>query len=131
MYVVSDSVPHGAFHPKDPENACGAWEKIVNKPGTCTKVGDETINGRMAVRYKGVARNGDTGSVWVDRKLSFVIKWDGKAAASELPNIQEGPQSAAMFDIAKGYEKMDSQAARQDAAKQRPQKASTCANLIG
>jgi hypothetical protein len=106
------------FRVADPEDACATWEKTANKPGTCTKVGDETIDGRAAVKYMGTAGNGDTGSAWVDRKLRFAIKWDGKQGASELRNFKEGPQPAALFELPKDYDKMDSQAPRQGATKQ-------------
>ncbi len=112
---ISPSMPF--FLPMDPENACGAWEIAVNKPRTCRKVGDETVNGRAAVKYDGTARNGDTGSAWVDRELRFVIKWEGKAGAAELRNIQEGQQPVTLFEIPKGYERMDVRAPRQGSAK--------------
>ncbi len=114
---ISPTMPF--FLPMDPENACGAWEIAVNKPGSCKKVGDETINGRAAVKYNGTARNGDTGSAWVDRKLRFVIKWEGQAGVAELRNIQEVRQPATLFDIPKGYERMDVRAAQQGSAKKR------------
>ncbi len=112
------------FHPADPENACEAWEKLVNKPGTCSKVGDETINGRQVVKYKGSARNGDTGTVWVDRKIRYVVKWEGQATSAELRNIQEGPQSAALFEAPKNYQVMSSKASRKGAMKKAPPKTS-------
>ncbi len=99
---ISPTVPF--FLLADPENACAAWEMAVKKPGTCTKVGDETINGRLAVKYNGVARNGDHGSLWVDGKLRFVIKWEGQSASAELRNIKEGPQSVMLFELPKGYQ---------------------------
>ncbi len=105
------------FHPEDPDNACAAWEQSVNKPGTCTKVGDETINGRAAVKYQGTAQNGDTGVAWVDRKLRFVVKWEGKSGASELRNIQEGPQLASLFELPKNYERMNTRPPKKAAAK--------------
>ncbi len=99
---VSPTMPF--FIPVDPESACSAWETAVHKPGTCTKVGDETINGRAAVKYNGIAPNGQSGSAWVDRKLRFVIKWEGESASAELRNIQESPQSIALFELPKGYQ---------------------------
>ncbi len=107
------------FHPADPEDACSAWEKAVNRPGTCKKVGDETINGREAVKYTGTTQNGDTGSAWVDRKLRFVIKWEGRVSSAELHNIKEGPQSAALFEIPKEYSKADTRAPRQQSDKKK------------
>lgn len=95
------------FHPADADNACEAWEKFVSKPGTCTKVGEETVNGRSTVKYKGTAPNGDTGFGWVDRQLKFVIKWEGERSAVELQNIKEGPQAADLFVVPSDYEKID------------------------
>ncbi len=114
---VSLTIPF--FHPMDAESACGAWEKAVDKPGTCKKVGDETIDGREAVKYTGTARNGDTGSAWVDRKLRFVIKWEGQAGAAELRNIHEGQQDASLFQIPKGYQRSDVRASTQAPAKKK------------
>lgn len=115
-YVVSppgrvpSSIPF--FHLDDPENACPAWEKSEDRPGTCTKVGDDTINGRDAVKYTGTAGNGETGTAWVDRKLRFVVKWEGQKSAAELQNIQEGKQAASLFEIPSDYEKLDLAAAK-------------------
>ena len=103
----------------DPENACPTWEKSVQKPKTCTKVGDDTVNGRSTVKYTGTSNTGDTGTAWVDRKLRFVIKWEGEKGAAELQNIQEGPQAASLFEVPSDYEKMDITAARADAKKRK------------
>jgi len=113
---VNASIPF--FHITDVENACPAWEKSLEKPGTCTKVGNETINDRATVKYKGAATDGDTGYAWVDRNLKTVIKWEGERGAAELQNIQEGPQAAALFKVPDGYEMFDL-AAAQDAAREK------------
>jgi hypothetical protein len=120
---IPASIP--VFHVEDAEKACPAWEKSVNRPGTCTKVGDDTVNGRNAVKYTGTADNGDTGTAWVDRKLNFVIKWEGQKTAAELQNIQEGPQDASLFQIPKDYEKLDLVAARNAAQGQKKRTAPT------
>jgi hypothetical protein len=114
---VPSSIPF--FSIDDPDNACAAWEKSVGKPKTCTKVGDDTINGRSAVKYTGTSGNGDTGTAWVDRKLRFVVKWEGEKGAAELQGIQEGPQAASLFEIPSDYEKLDLAAARADAKKRK------------
>jgi hypothetical protein len=114
---VSPSIPF--FVIDDPDHACPAWEKNVGKPKTCVKVGDDTVNGRSAVKYTGTSGNGDTGTAWVDRKLRFVIKWEGEKGAAELQNIQEGPQSASLFDIPSDYEKLDLAAAAANAKKRK------------
>jgi hypothetical protein len=95
------------FRIEDPDNACAAWEQSANRPGTCAKVGDDTVNGRSTVKYTGTAENGDTGTAWIDRKLRFVIKWEGQKGAAELQNIEEGPQAATLFQIPSDYEKLD------------------------
>jgi hypothetical protein len=116
-YVVSppgrtpSSIPF--FHIDDPDKACPAWEKSVQRPGTCTKIGDDTVNGRSTVKYTGTADNGDTGTAWVDRKLHFVTKWEGQKSAAELQNIHEGPQSASLFQIPSDYKTLDPAARRQ------------------
>ncbi len=112
---LSSAIP--LFHAADPENACGAWETAIGKPGTCTKAGDETVNGRAAVKYSGTAGNGDIGSAWVDRKLGFVIKWEGQAGAAELRNIQERPQSVMLFEVPKDYQRSDTRASRRGSTK--------------
>ncbi len=114
---VSPTMP--LFHSVDPENACGAWEKAIGKPGTCTKAGDETVNGRAAVKYNGTAANGDSGSAWVDQKLGFVIKWEGQAGAAELRNIQEGPQSVTLFEVPKDYQRSDTRPSGRGLAKKK------------
>lgn len=112
---TSASIPF--FHIDDPDNACPAWERSVANPGSCKKVGDDTLKGRSAVKYTGIAGDGDTGTAWVDSKLHFVTKWEGQKSAAELENIQEGPQAASQFVVPSDYEKLDSAAARASAKK--------------
>jgi hypothetical protein len=112
------------FRVADPDNACEAWEKAAGKPGTCTKVGDDRVGERKAVKYSGTAQNGDTGYAWVDRSLHFVIKWEGQKTAAEFQNIQEGPQAAALFLPPPGYDKMDLAQPKAD-FKSNPSKAKT------
>ncbi len=120
-YVVSppghlaSSIP--LFHIDDPNNACKSWEKSMENPGTCKKVGDDTVNGRAAVKYTGALENGDTGTAWIDSKLHFAIKWEGEKSAAELQNIQEGPQDAKLFEIPSDYQKLDTAAAHKSTKK--------------
>ena len=120
-YVVSpaghltSSIP--LFHIDDPENACKAWEKAMQNPGTCKKIGDDTLNGRAVVKYTGSMENGDTGTAWIDSKLRFATKWEGEKTVAELQNIQEGPQESSLFEVPKDYQKMDTMAAHKGAKK--------------
>lgn len=104
------------FRPADPENACPAWDTFVGKPGSCSKVGNATVDNREAVKYKGVARNGDNGFAYVDRKLDFVTKWESDRSVVSFKNIAEGPQASSLFMIPSGLEEMDSLGARQQKA---------------
>jgi hypothetical protein len=105
------------FRPTDAENACPSWEAYVHQPSSCSKVGNETVDDRETVKYKGVARNGDTGFAWVDRKLNFVTKWEGEKGAVAFKNIQEGPQSLALFTVPSGFQEMDSVATHKPSSK--------------
>jgi len=97
------------FRTGDADNACADWmAQSWNKGGTCHKVGIETVNGRSCVRYDGTNARGETGSVWLDPKLRFPVKWLGKNGESgELRNIQEGSQPSSLFDIPADYKKFD------------------------
>jgi hypothetical protein len=110
------------FRPADADDACKAWETAVDKPKSCSKVGPETLNGRDTVKYTGVMHNGEAGTAWVDRKLKFVIKWEGEKTAADFENIQEGPQDASLFAAPKGYDKVDPEAERQKHSDAKTQK---------
>jgi hypothetical protein len=96
------------FRTGDVEAACSDWMQLAqNKGGSCHKVGSETVNGRSTVKYESTNANGDIGDVWLDPKLRFPVKWQGKNAGWELRNIQEGTQPASLFEVPAGYTKMD------------------------
>ena len=96
------------FRTGDVENACSDWQKMPhNQGGTCHKVGSDTVNGRSTVKYEGTNSSGDTNYVWLDPKLRFPVKWQGKNSGGEMRNIQEGDQPSSLFDIPAGYTKMD------------------------
>jgi len=95
------------FRTGDVENACGDWQKMGHNGGSCHKVGSETVNGRSTVKYEGTNANGDVSHFWLDPKLRFPVKWEGKNSGGELRNIQEGTQPASLFEIPAGFTKMD------------------------
>ncbi|MFZ0733291.1 MAG: hypothetical protein WAM79_13260 [Candidatus Sulfotelmatobacter sp.] len=101
--------PYHFFHIGDVENACSDWlAQPSNKGGTCHKVGTETVNGRSAVKYEGTNAEGKSGTVWLDPKLHFPLKWQGEnGQTGELQNIKEGSQPASLFEIPAGYQKFD------------------------
>jgi hypothetical protein len=117
MYIESASGrgPSGQrsfnlFRAADPENACDEWRKAaVKSGGSCRKIGNETVNGRSTVKYEGTSDDGAVNYVWVDPKLHFPVKWQGKDKSNggELRNIQESSQPASLFVVPADYQKMD------------------------
>ncbi len=106
--MAGQRIAYNFFRTGDVENACSDWAQTAkNKGGTCHKVGSDTVNGRSAVKYEGTNANGDTSTFWIDPKLRFPIKWQGKNNGGELRNIQEGTQPASLFEIPAGYTKFD------------------------
>jgi hypothetical protein len=97
------------FRTGDVENACSDWLKMPqNQGGTCHKIGNETVNGRSTVKYEGTNAKGETGLVWLDPKLRFPVKWQGKdGKGGEMRNIQEGSQPSSLFEIPAGFQKFD------------------------
>lgn len=96
------------FRTGDVENACTDWlAQSWNKGGTCHKVGSDTVNGRSTIKYEGTNAKGESGTMWLDPKLRFPVKWQGKNGGGELQNIKEGAQPASLFEIPAGYTKFD------------------------
>ena len=96
------------FRASDPENACDEWKKLATKPGgSCQKVGNETVNGRNTIKYEGKSADGDVSYVWIDPKLRFPVKWQGKKSAGEMRDLQVGAQPASLFSVPSDYQKMD------------------------
>jgi len=96
------------FRAGDVENACGDWQKMsTNKGATCHKVGSETVSGRDTVKYETTSASGEVSHFWLDPKLRFPVKWQGKSSDGELRHIEEGPLAASLFEVPAGYTKMD------------------------
>ena len=95
------------FQAGDVENACDDWQKMGHEGSSCHKVGSETVNGRSTVKYETTNASGDVSHFWLDPKLRFPVKWEGKSNSGELRNIQEGAQPASLFAIPAGFTKMD------------------------
>jgi hypothetical protein len=95
------------FQTGDVENACSDWQKMGHQSSTCHKVGGDTVNGRSTVKYETTNASGDISHFWLDPKLRFPVKWEGKSNSGELRNIQEGAQPASLFEIPAGFVKMD------------------------
>jgi hypothetical protein len=96
------------FRAENADSACAQWQKLVLLPGSsCRAVGQATIDGRTAQEYEGKSPEGDLTHVWMDSKLNFPIKWDGKNGGGELHNINEASQPASLFEIPSDYKKIE------------------------
>jgi hypothetical protein len=106
--MAAQRTAYNFFRTGDVETACFDWMQLPqNKGGSCHRVGNETVNGRSTVKYEGTNAKGETGDVWLDPKLRFPVKWQGKNASWELRNLQEGTQPASLFEIPADYKKFD------------------------
>lgn len=96
------------FRAENADSACAQWQKLVLLPGSsCRVAGQATIDGRAATEYEGKFPDGDLTHVWIDSKLNFPVKWDGKNGGGELRNIKEAPQPASLFEIPSDYKKIE------------------------
>jgi len=94
------------FRPSNLDDACSEWVKLPqNQGGSCKNLGSETVNGRSTVKFEGTNSKGETGYAWIDKKIAFPIKWEGKNDTWELQNIKEGSQPASLFEIPSDYQK--------------------------
>jgi len=79
-------------------------------------VGNETLEGIAAVKYKLIAKDGGAGGfMWFTRegiavKMDLLQKEGGKASRMTvtLRNLQVGPVDAQLFEVPAGYSKMPS-----------------------
>jgi len=95
------------FRTGDVENACGDWQKMGHEGNSCRRVGDESVNGRSTVKYETTNASGEVSHFWLDPKLRFPVKWEGKNGNGELRNIQVGTQPASLFEIPAGFTKFE------------------------
>jgi hypothetical protein len=103
-YQKIGSGPSQYFRSTSVESACTDWQPAADKQLKCEKVGEETIDDSKTIKYKNLLANGSAEYVWIDSKLSYVIKWNMGEAGAELHSIKEGPQAADLFEIPKGYD---------------------------
>lgn len=103
------------FHPADPEDPCTEWLKMVQERGpgaTCTRIGEDKIDGRQTIKFEGVSPEHEHGFAWIDPALHFVIKVEGAGGdGMVLRNITEGPQAPDLFVIPADFRKIEPQTA--------------------
>jgi hypothetical protein len=89
----------------------------------CTKLGEETINGRRLQKWEfATTQGGQTmrSLVWIDPRLRTPVRQEFPGGyVSELRDIQEGPQPPSLFQVPKDYTKIDMPASPQGHGAQR------------
>jgi len=89
----------------DASNPCAMMTDM-----TCQKLGTETVDGNLCTKWQLTGtgeRAGTKVTVWIDQKTGIPIKSQTPRGSMELTNIQQGPQSASLFEVPAGYQKMD------------------------
>jgi hypothetical protein len=88
------------LQPADLTHPCAGFQEHV----TCQPVGRDTLHGRRTQKWQGTSTaDGEQGFLWVDPRLHFIIKMQGKEWGMELEQIHEGPQPASLFAIPHEY----------------------------
>jgi hypothetical protein len=85
-------------------------KKVEDFKCTSAKLGSEVVSGRTTDKWEVTVRFGGQiykSDIWIDTHLHVVLKTDSQGAGSELQNLQEGPQPAALFEIPTDYHKID------------------------
>ncbi|HEX5181205.1 MAG TPA: hypothetical protein VFW04_17880 [Gemmatimonadaceae bacterium] len=75
---------------------------------TCKSLGSDKVDGRPAHKWQWIddAKDGGTGTVWIDDRLQVVSKADDRDDHMELRNIKEGSVPASMFAPPPSYKKV-------------------------
>jgi hypothetical protein len=103
----------------DPGDPCRQWQIMaklasasdVSDPWRCERVGEEIIDGRRATAYRAISSPGRDIVGWIDPELKFPLRIKMEDGATiTVENIQEGPQSARLFEIPPDFHKFDPQA---------------------
>jgi hypothetical protein len=98
----------------DPDDACARWRATAIIAGaanetavqSCKRFGQDTVNGRRAIKYWGISAAGRQYFSWIDPELRFPVRLqyeDGEVV--DLTNIQEVPQLESLFVVPAGSRK--------------------------
>jgi len=87
----------------NPANPCAS-----DQLSDCKRLGAETLNGYATEKWEYTNVDGDRETAWIATKLRFPIRTRVvNGATTDISNVVEGPQAASLFDIPRGYAKVD------------------------
>jgi len=79
------------------------------KATSCTRAGQETVNGRRCNRWLVSAPNGDKTlktTIWLDPTLGAPIRWlNDSGDHYDVTNVKVGPQPDSLFQVPAGFKK--------------------------
>jgi hypothetical protein len=111
-YGVMNETPFGPLtRPVDLARPCEEMSRVGGKSDkgdalTCKSLGPDTVNNRPAQKWEG-RYNGESGYLWVDPVVRFIVKLEGRGEHWELRNIKEGPQPLGLFEVPSTYKKFE------------------------
>jgi hypothetical protein len=103
----------------DPGDPCRQWQIMAklagagdpSEPWRCERIGEDIIDGRRALAYRAISSPGRDIVGWISPELKFPLRIKLEDGATIMvQNIQDGPQSARLFEIPPGFRKFDPQA---------------------
>lgn len=87
-----------------------ATNPCANVPNTtCERIGTGVIDGRTCNKWL-FTTNGprSTKTVWIDQKTGIPLRTEtSDGYLMEITNIKEGPQTASLFEVPSGFQKLD------------------------
>jgi hypothetical protein len=107
------------FVPVDPDDPCQQWQSMAklagstnsNDPWRCERIGEATVEGRSTTAYRTISPLGRQIIGWIDLEFKFPLRIEMEDGSTvTVQNIQEGPQSARLFEIPPGFHKFDPRA---------------------
>jgi hypothetical protein len=100
----------------DPDDACRQWQIMENVAGStggpgawrCDRAGEDTIDGRRAVKYQTVSAQGRRSAIWVDPERRFPVRIESEdGSVVSLERIVDAPQPASLFTRPGDYRQFD------------------------
>src|ERR1700753_4301796 len=120
MDALQSSVLTELLVPVDPDAPCLKWQEMAKISGSaaggaawqCNRVATVTHDGHTILKYDVTSPRGRHYSSWIDRRLRYAVRiesHDGSTdgSATELTNVQEGPQPDSAFTMPAGLRKFD------------------------
>lgn len=118
MDARRSSVLTQLFVPVDANAPCSQWQAMARVAGVdehgaweCTRLGEETIDGRATIIYRAVVAGDERLTGWIDPHLGFPLEIrlpDGSVFAAT--SIRAQAETSELFTVPAGFKKFDPEA---------------------